>query len=244
MSNYHFVLVPGHWLGGWAWDAVAADLRAAGHQVTAVTLPGLAPDAPDRAQVGWADQVTALAAAVDAAGPDPVLVAHSGGGSIASGVLDRAPGSVRRVIWVDSGPTSDGSVADPELPAEVTEIPLPDFDDLAAGGASLAGLSESDLTEFRSRAVPQPAQVMRDVVKLHDERRRDVPATLVACSIPVATVQELAAVGHPMFAEVAQCTDLGYAELATGHWPMFSRPRELAEVIMTVSQPPPIHPAG
>ncbi len=235
MSNHHFVLVPGHWLGGWAWDAVAAELRAAGHHVTAVTLPGLAPDDPDRAQVGWADQVTALAAAVDAAGPDPVLVAHSGGGSIASGVLDRAPGSVRRVIWVDSGPTSDGSVADPELPAEVTEIPLPDFDDLAAGGASLAGLSESDLAEFRARAVPQPAQVLRDVVRLQDDRRRDVPATLVACSIPAVTVRELAAAGHPMFAELAECPDVDYVELPTGHWPMFSQPSELAELLISVA---------
>lgn len=36
------MLVPGFWLGGWAWDDVAGPLRAAGHQVDAVTLPGLA----------------------------------------------------------------------------------------------------------------------------------------------------------------------------------------------------------
>jgi len=37
-----FVLVPGAWLGAWAWDAVAADLGRRGHHVRPVTLPGLA----------------------------------------------------------------------------------------------------------------------------------------------------------------------------------------------------------
>lgn len=236
MSNQHFVLVPGHWLGGWAWDGVAAELRAAGHQVSAITLPGLTPDYPGRGQVSWTDQVTALTVAIDAAGPDPVLVAHSGAGSIATGALDRSPGSVRRVVWVDSGPIAEGSTFDPALPAELAESPLPDFDDLAAGGASLAGLSEADLTEFRSRAVPHPAQVLREVVSLHDDRRCDVPATVIACSFPAATVQALAAAGHPMFSELAAWSDVRYLELPTGHWPMFSRPRELAELIMTAAE--------
>ena len=34
------VLVPGYWLGAWAWDEIAAALRADGHEVTALTLPG------------------------------------------------------------------------------------------------------------------------------------------------------------------------------------------------------------
>lgn len=240
--SQHFVLVPGHWLGGWAWDAVATELRAAGHQATAVTLPGLAPEAPDRAEIRWTDHVAALAAAVDAAGPNPILVAHSGAGRIASGVLDRAPGSVARVVFVDSGPAGPESAFESDLPAELTELPLPDFDDLAAGGASLVGLSEADLAEFRARAVPHPAQVLRDVAALHDVRRRDVPTTLVACSIPASTVQELAAAGHPMFAEVAECSALDYVELPTGHWPMFSRSRELAGLLIAVSQPSRVHP--
>lgn len=236
MTTSHFVLVPGFWLGGWAWDAVGAELRAAGHRVTAVTLPGLAPG-DDRAAVHWSDQVAALADVVAGAGPDPVLVAHSGAALAVTGVLDRAPGSVGRVIWVDSGPTADGTVSDPEVPPGVAEVPLPDFDDLAAGGASLVGLTETDLSEFRARAVPQPAAVLREPVVLLDQRRRDVPATLIACSIPTATVQQLAQSGHPMFAEVAHCSDFTYLELPTGHWPMISRPRELAELLIAATEP-------
>ena len=76
-------IVPGHWLGAWGWDAVAADLRGRGHQVTAVTLPGLDPDDPHRASTTLGQQADALRSAVDAAAADGssvVLVVHSGAG--------------------------------------------------------------------------------------------------------------------------------------------------------------------
>lgn len=234
----HFVLVPGHWLGGWAWDGVAVELRAAGHEVTAVTLPGLHPTDPDRSRIGWVDQVDALAKIVAATDPPVVLVAHSGAGLIASGVLDRDPGAVSRVIYVDSGPAADGRPFDPEAGPDVTEIPLPDFADLEAGGASLAGLSEADLAEFRARAVPIPGRVATDVVHLSNPARRSVPTTLVACSIPGTQVQELAEAGHPMFAEVATLADLSYVDVPTGHWPMFSRPLDLAHALVAAVSPP------
>lgn len=234
-TSMNFVLVPGFWLGSWAWDAVAAPLRAAGHRVSAVTLPGLEPDSAHRAEIGWADQVAALRQAVAEVGPGAVLVAHSGAGSVATGVLDADPALVSRVVYVDSGPASDGSAYDVEAEPGAEEVPLPPFEVLAAGGASLDGLSEAMLARFRSRAVPEPGRVRTDRVVLQDLRRREVPATMIACSIPVATVQELAAAGHPMFAEVAELRDLSYLELPTGHWPMFSRPADLAEMLITAA---------
>ena len=41
MTSASIILVSGFWLGAWAWDEVAATLRADGHDVTALTLPGL-----------------------------------------------------------------------------------------------------------------------------------------------------------------------------------------------------------
>ena len=41
MTNAPIILVPGFWLGAWAWDEVADELRTGGHDVTALTLPGL-----------------------------------------------------------------------------------------------------------------------------------------------------------------------------------------------------------
>ena len=51
MSPAPIVLVPGFWLGAWAWDEVAAALRADGHDVTALTLPGLESADADRSAI-------------------------------------------------------------------------------------------------------------------------------------------------------------------------------------------------
>ena len=63
------------------------------------------------------------------------------------------------------------------------------------------------------------------------DARRSVPTTLVCCSLPGAQMLELARAGHPMFAEVAALEQLDVVDLPTGHWPMWSKPRELAEII-------------
>lgn len=152
------MLAHGHWLGAWAWDDVAANLRERGHRVVAITLPGLDPDDPDRATRTVADQAAALRAAVAEAAADGaavVLVAHSGAGYPTSVLLDRDPDAVARVVYVDSGPSADGSAFDPSVPADQQEVPLPPLDELQG---SLEGLSEDDLARFRDRAVPQPGR--------------------------------------------------------------------------------------
>jgi len=232
------VLVPGHWLGAWAWDAVAADLRRRGHQVTAVTLPGLEPDNPERASTTVAQQAEALNATVNAAAADGspvVLVAHSGAGFPVSVLLDHEPTAIARVIYVDSGPTSDGSAFDADVAPEVEEVPLPPFEALAAGGASLEGLSKHDLERFRARAVPVPGPVMREPVRLGNDARRDVPSTIIACSFPSEVVMQMAREGHPMMAEVATLRDLELVDLPTGHWPMWSLPTDLASAISSAA---------
>ncbi|AKU14742.1 alpha/beta fold hydrolase [Luteipulveratus mongoliensis] len=224
------VLVPGHWLGSWAWDAVADELRSRGRDVVAVTLPGLDPDDPQRSSATLTMQADALAAAVQAAseGSPPVLVAHSGAGAPTSIVLDRDPTSVTRVVYVDSGPSGDGSAFDATLPADVTELPLPAYDDLVA---SLDGLDDEQLRTFRERAVPEPGGVVREPVELSNDARRDVPTTIIASSYPSDVLMRMAREGNPMMAEVAELRDLELVDLPTGHWPMWSRPRELAAAI-------------
>jgi len=225
------VLVPGHWLGAWAWDAVAADLRGRGHQVTAVTLPGLDPDDPHRASTTVGQQADALRSAVDAAAADGssvVLVVHSGAGYPASVLLDRDPTAVARVVYVDSGPSADGSAVDASVPPETEEVPLLQFEQLPA---SLDGLSDDDLKRFRERAVAEPASVMRETVHLNNDSRRDVPSTIIASSYPSEVMMQMAREGHPMMAEVATLRDLELVDLPTGHWPMWSRPADLASAI-------------
>ena len=226
-----FVLVPGYWLGGWAWDAVAADLRHRGHRVIAVTLPGLDPDDPHRATKTLADQADALRSAVKTAGSDGssvVLVVHSGAGFPSSVLLDQDPAAVARIIYVDSGPSADGAAFDPSVPLELQEVALPPFEQLAA---SLDGLSAHVLEMFRQRAVPEPGNVMRTPVHLQNESRRKVPSTIIACSFPSEVIMQMAREGNPMMAEVATLSDLELVDLPTGHWPMWSRPADLAAAI-------------
>lgn len=227
------ILVPGHWLGGWAWDAVADLLRSNGHRVAAPTLPGLDPRDPDRASKTLADQTRFLETEVGkAADPDTevVLVAHSGAGFPVSALLDSNPMSVRRVIYVDSGPASDGTAIDDRFPDDAREAVLPPFDRLPA---SLDGLTGDDLHRFRARAVPEPGPVMRERILLNNDARRDVPTSIIACSYPSQVLMRMAQDGVPMMAEVTRLRQLRLVDLPTGHWPMWSRPGDLAAAIST-----------
>ena len=78
MNSAPIVLVPGFWLGAWAWEDVASTLRADGHEVSALTLPGLESADADRSAITLSDHVDAICAAVTAAGGPVVLAVHSG----------------------------------------------------------------------------------------------------------------------------------------------------------------------
>ncbi|CAM2733866.1 alpha/beta fold hydrolase [Actinomyces slackii] len=230
----HIVLIPGYWLGAWAWNEVIEKLTSAGVLATALTLPGLDPQDPQRTARTLDDQAEAIAEVLDELGGDAVLVAHSGANGPVSLALDRHPELIRRVIWVDSGPMANGGAYAPDLPMAVSELPLPDFDSLGQE-ASLDGLTDLQLARFRSKAVPEPAGVARRTVELTNAARHDVATTLICCSLPSAQILALAEQGHPMFSAVAQLTHMDMVDLPTGHWPMWSRPQELADAIRTAA---------
>ena len=233
-SSPTIVLIAGHWLGAWAWDEVLDHLNAGGSRAVALTLPGFDGGDPERTTRTLDDQANAVLDAFARSGVSAespaVLVAHSGANFPVSLVLDRHPELVQRVVWVDSGPVAPGSVFAPDLPAGTEELPLPPLEVLGQQ-ASLEGLSPEVRERFTARAVPVPGPVLRQPADLTNEARREVPTTLVCCSIPGAQVLELARSGHPMFAEVAHLAHADVVDLPTGHWPMWSRPGDLAEVI-------------
>lgn len=229
------LLIPGYWLGAWAWAEVLEHLTAAGHRALPLTLPGLDDD-PARLARTLDDQAAAIEeAARDAAGP-VVIVAHSGANAPVSLVLDRHPGLVSRVVWVDSGPAAPGVAFAPDFPEEAEGLPLPPFESLGPQ-ASIAGLSAEQLERFRSRAVSEPGPVVRQTVELSNDARFEVPTTFICCSMTSSQVKELAASGHPMFAEVARLKRVRYVDLPTGHWPMWSRPAELGKALASEASP-------
>ncbi|MET4135402.1 alpha/beta hydrolase [Pseudarthrobacter sp. PvP090] len=237
-SSPTIILIAGHWLGAWAWDEVLEHLTTDHSRAIAMTLPGLDGDDPERAAKTLDDQAAAILGVITQLGASKdqpaTLVAHSGANAPVSLVLDRHPELVHRVVWVDSGPMATGSVFAPDLPEGLEELPLPSLDVLAEQ-ASLEGLSAKILERFQARAVPEPGPVLRQPVELTNDARRKVRTTLVCCSIPSAQVLELARAGHAMFAEVANIEHLDVLDLPTGHWPMWSRPRDLAQAIQSAA---------
>lgn len=228
------VLTPGFWLGGWAWDQVAERLRSAGHRVTAMTLPGLESVAADRSRVGLAEQVAAVVAVLRDAPEPVVLVGHSGAGTVIYGATDAMPEKVAAMVYVDSGPLADGTALAADLPPDLVEIPLPSWEDLEEQGTSLTDLDDATRAEFARRAVPHPAGPARDPARLANPARRDVPAVLVCSTYPSDQIRRLAVEGVPLFAELTHLR-VSYVDLPTGHYPMWSRPDELAAEIDRVA---------
>ena len=224
------VLIPGFWLDADSWTEVAGPLRAAGHRVHPLTLPGRERDRTDRSAIGLRDQVEAVVAVVDSLPGPVVLVGHSGGGAVAHAVVDARPDSVARVVYVDSGPLGDGACINEELPVADGEIPLPDWSQF--GEEDLVDLDDALRARLRAVAVPEPAQVARDRQVLHDERRFDVPVTVISCEFPTAMLREWMAGGHPFVAELARVRDVELVDLPTGHWPQLTRPADLADAIL------------
>ncbi len=172
-----FVLVPGFWLGAWAWTRVTRRLRAAGHDVHPVTLTGLG----DRVHLATPEtdletHATDVLNVIEYAGlHDVVLVGHSAGGLPVALAADRAPGRIRRAVYLDSAPLPDGmaqfDVHAPEDRKRIEKqvhdegegwrIPVPAFAAVRDDPVNLAGLTADDLALMRARAVPQPFATAR-----------------------------------------------------------------------------------
>jgi pimeloyl-ACP methyl ester carboxylesterase len=228
------ILIPGFWLDGSSWDKVIPALEQAGHRTHPLTLPGMESKDADRSKITLRDHVDAVVEVIDSfhqADSKVVLVGHSGGGAIAHAAVDARPGRVARVVYVDSGPMGEGGVINDELPAQNGEVPLPDwslFED-----EDLIDLDDELRAAFRQRAIPTPVHVTSDPQRLSDERRYDVPVTVIACEFPSAKLREWMEQGHPYVRELAKIRHVDYIDLPTGHWPQFTRPEELGRAILS-----------
>jgi hypothetical protein len=138
------------------------------------------------------------------------------------------------VIYVDSGPIPDGvsqqSMSE-EPAAEGELIPPPAWDPTTE--PNLDGLDAAALAELRKRSTPQPAATMRQPI--HRTGRLAMPLALVSCVFPLAQVREMIAADHPFFAELAGAQ---LRELPTSHWPMFSEPARLSDLLAELTTGP------
>jgi pimeloyl-ACP methyl ester carboxylesterase len=226
VTDSPIVLVPGFWLAAWAWDEVAEALRADGHDVTALTLPGLESVEIDRSTITFADHVDAICDEVSAARAPVVLAVHSGTGGVGYAVTDRMPERIAHMVYVDTGAAS--GALEPDF--EGVEKPMPSLESLREE-ENLDGLTEEQLELFRQRAVPEPAAALREGPELTNEARLDVPSTVICTAFTSEQYREAVREGYPFLAGLGDLRDLTYVDLPTSHWPMWSRPTELADII-------------
>ncbi len=218
------LLVAGLWLDGSVWDDVVSALEPLGHRAVPLTLPG---QGDGSASATLDDQVAAVLAAVGAASGKPMVVGHSAACTLAWLAADARPEQVAKVALIGGFPSSDGQ-------------PYADFFELKDGvmdfpgwgpfeGPDSADLDEEARRIIASRAIPVPEGVAKAVVRLADERRFDVPVVLVCPEFTPAQAEGWIAAGD--VPELAKAKHLEFVDIDSGHWPMVSKPIELARLL-------------
>ncbi|GAB2880714.1 alpha/beta fold hydrolase [Streptomyces mayteni] len=218
------LLVAGLWLDGAVWDDVAAELRSLGHRPVQLTLPGQGDGAT---AATLEDQLAAVLAAVDAAPEKPLVVGHSAASTLAWLVADARPAGIAGVVMIGGFPAADGKPYADFFPIQDGAMPFPGWGPFE--GPDAADLDEAARHRFASAAIPVPEGVATGPVRLTDERRFDVPVTVVCPEFSPAEAQEWIDAGD--LPEMARASRLELVDLASGHWPMVTAPCALAHLL-------------
>jgi hypothetical protein len=102
---------------------------------------------------------------------------------------------------------------------------------------NLEGLTDAQKATFRERAVPEPGALLRESVELTNDARRHIPSTFICTGFSAADYQRYAR-EHPEFtflAGIPELTETTWIDLPTSHWPMWSRPADVARIIGDVA---------
>lgn len=232
------VLVHGAWMGGWAWDAVAADLRARGHSVLAPDLPGHGDDPTPPQALSLEAYVQAVCNALPA-GRRSLLVGHSMGGIVVSQVAERVPERIAKLVYVAAYLPRDGESLY-QLSMGDADSHVPQYwqqDDPAA--YSPASIRPEGLAEVFCADAPPAAQA------LLAERHR--PEAIPPLGTPVKLTAERFGALPKLFVHTRHDRAVSYrlqqamvANAGTGvqtttldssHSPMLSQPQALAALI-------------
>lgn len=219
------VLIGGLWLDGSAWDEVVPGITAAGHRPVPLTLPG---QGDGNAGATLDDQVAAVVAAVDAASGPAVVVGHSAAAGLAWIAADARPEKVARVTLIGGFPVEDGKTYADFFPVSDGVMPFPGWEPFE--GADAADLDAPARARLEAKAVTVPGAVSKGIVHLTDPRRYEVPVTLVCPEFTPAQARQWISEGE--IPELARAKHVDFADIDSGHWPMVTRPAELARLLV------------
>jgi pimeloyl-ACP methyl ester carboxylesterase len=218
------LLIAGMWLDGSAWDDVVPALIELGHRPVPLTLPG---QGDGSASATFDDQVAAVIAAVDATSGKPLVVGHSAACTLAWVAADARPEKVAKLALIGGFTSADGETYADFFEPKDGVMAFPGWEPFE--GPDSADLDDETRRSIAAAAIPVPEAVTKGVVHLSDERRYDVPVVLVCPEYSPAQAQEW--IGAGQIPELAKAKHLEYVDIDSGHWPMFTKPLELARLI-------------
>jgi pimeloyl-ACP methyl ester carboxylesterase len=218
------LLIAGLWLDDSSWRDVAPVLKELGHRPLPLTLPG---QGDGSASATLEDQITAVVAAVDSASDRPMVVGHSAACTLAWMAADARPDKVGKVALIGGFPMSDGEAYADLFETKDGLMPFPGWSPFE--GPDSADLDEDAKNRMASAAIPVPEGVSKGIVRLGDERRREVPILLVCPEFTPAQAQQWIDGGD--VPELSRAKHLELVDIDSGHWPMFTKPAELARLL-------------
>jgi pimeloyl-ACP methyl ester carboxylesterase len=227
------VLVHGSWLGGWCWSKVAEPLRKQGYQVYVPTMTGVGERRHLMSRLitldTWVEDILAVLTVEDLT--DVVLVGHSFGGRVVTGVVDRMPEQIHSVVFLDSALAESGKSLLDQLSAEARELRIASA--MSSDGMSipppspesLGILDANDQAWYRRHASPQPFGTNATAITYRQPIGNGRPVSFVAFTDPLYPASKLA------LEFASKQANWTIRRIPTGHCAMFSDPTALAATL-------------
>lgn len=243
MAN--FVLVHGAFTGGWYWSRVRPLLQAAGHEVFTPSLTG----AGERAHL-LSRGVTLETHITDVVNllryedlREVVLVGHSYGGMVITGVADRAAERLSRLVYLDAAVPANGQNATGGFSEGTGDV----LDAMAGGADDTSWLlpplpllaygvtDPADVAWIGERRVPHPLPTLSEAIRLQHGEPRGLPRTYVRCTRREGLVQVFGADPlQPMF-EKAVADGFEILTIDSGHDAMVIAPGDVARALLAAA---------
>ncbi len=215
-------------------EARAARLWQAGHRAFAVTLTGVGERAHQLAPgIRLATHIQDVTAVIDAEERhNCVLVGHSYAGMVVTGVADRMPERIGRLVYLDAVVPESGeswSSSHPDTVKAQRRQAIAERGTIPPADPAQFGLAGEDAAWVQRRHTPQPGGVYDDVLQFDADRLARIPGCFIDCTSPaLPTIAESRrrARSRPGWQVV---------EIATGHDAMVSAPQPLLRHLLALA---------